>query len=45
MCYILQNGMTALHWAANNGHLDIATLLINNGCDMNIADDVSHTYV
>jgi ankyrin repeat protein len=35
MCYILQYGNTALHNAANNGHLEIVTLLISNGCDMN----------
>ncbi len=45
MCYVLQDGETALHRAANNGQLEIATLLINNGCDMNIIDKVSHTYV
>ncbi len=46
MCHILQSGWTALHRAANNGHLAIATVLINSGCDMNIADKyVSHTYV
>ncbi len=45
MCYILQGGDTALHIAAEYGHLEIATLLINNGCDMNKTDKVSHTYV
>ncbi len=45
MCYMLQNGETALHKAARRGHLEIATLLINNGCDMNITNEVSHTYV
>ncbi len=42
MCYILQDGETALHCAAVKGHLEIATLLINNGCEINIADNVSH---
>ncbi len=45
MCYILQYGHTALHKAAMNGHLEIATLLISNGCDINITNKVSHTYV
>ena len=43
MCHILQTGITALHWAAVKGHLEIATVLISNGCDMNITDKVSHT--
>ena len=42
MCYILQKGWTALHHAAYNGHLEIVTLLINSGCDINITDIVSH---
>ena len=45
MCYILQYGWPAFHCAAWYGHLDIVTLLINNGCDINIADEVSHACV
>ncbi len=45
MCHIYQRGWTALHYAAFNGHLEIATLLINNGCDIDITSKVSHTYV
>ncbi len=37
--------MTALHRAAYEDHFEIATLLISNGCDINITDEVSHTYV
>ncbi len=44
MCCILQAGWTALHRAASEGHLAIVTLLINNGCDINIIDKVSHTF-
>ncbi len=45
MCYILQDGCTALLKAAYRGHFEIATLLISNGCDINITDYVSHTYI
>ena len=34
-------GLAALHNAACNGHLAIATLLISNGCDINITNGVS----
>ncbi len=34
--------MTALHVAAESGHLEIATLLINVGCDVSIRDQVSY---
>ncbi len=42
LCYILQDGYAALHYAASYGHLEIATLLISNACDMNITNEVSH---
>ncbi len=45
MCHLFQyNGWTALHWAAYCGHSEIVTLLINNGCDVNIktTDKVSY---
>ena len=45
LCYILKDGWTALHWATEKGHFKMATLLINNGCNINITNDVSHTYV
>ncbi len=45
MCYILQEGRTALHKAAEKGHLEIAALLINNGCNISITDEVSHIFV
>ncbi len=40
LCHNLQYGDTALHKAADNGHLEIATLLINNGCDVNITYNI-----
>ncbi len=42
MCYILQDGWTALHKAAHQGHLEIAKLLVNKGCDVNVVNDVSY---
>ena len=39
MSFILyQDGRTALHWAAINGNIDIARLLIDKGADVNIGD-------
>lgn len=32
------NGMTALHWAANRGHLGVAKLLVEAGADVNRLD-------
>ncbi len=34
MSHMAQSGDTALHIAASKGHLEIATLLIHNGCDL-----------
>ncbi len=42
MCYIFQNGQTALHWATSEGHLEIAILLINKGCDVNVVNNVRY---
>ncbi len=36
----LQAGWTALHAAAVKGHVDIATLLLNEGADANAEDKV-----
>ena len=35
------DGRTALFWAARNGHMDIARLLLERGADVNHAEDVS----
>ena len=36
-----QGGYTPLHYAAENGHTEIASLLIGNGADINRKDYVS----
>ncbi len=38
----VQNGSTALHVAAKNGHLRVVELLIAVGADVNIKTNVSH---
>ena len=37
-----QNGMTALHLAANGGHAETVKLLLENGADIHATDNVSH---
>ncbi len=37
---LLQDGKNALHMAASEGHLEVATLLISKGADVNAADKV-----
>lgn len=34
---------TALHWAADGGHLEIVQLLINAGADVDSRDKANHT--
>ena len=36
-------GETALHYAAENGHLDIVKLLVNHGSDINLRDSTRRT--
>lgn len=36
-----QDGDTALHWAAMNGHTDIVTILLEYNADVHIKDNVS----
>ena len=36
-----QDGDTPLHWAADKGHTEIASLLIGNGADINSKNNVS----
>ena len=35
--------MTPLHWAANRGRIDVARLLVENGADINKADESGKT--
>jgi hypothetical protein len=37
----VQNGLTALHWAAREGRCKILKLLIKRGSDINSRDNVS----
>ena len=38
-----ENGWTALHYAAVNGHKEIAELLIDNGAEVNAKDNSGYT--
>jgi ankyrin repeat protein len=40
--YVLQNGRTALHWACQNGNIEIVRLLLTCWCftSINARDDV-----
>ena len=39
--FLLQNGATALMWAARNGRADVAEALVAAGADKNATDTVS----
>ena len=42
ICYfVLQDGWSALIWAANNGHDTIVSFLISHGANVNAKDNVS----
>ena len=41
MSYIYQDGKTAFYVAAENNYTDIALLLIESGCSVDIKDEVS----
>ena len=38
-----QDGETALHQAALNGHTAVATLLVDRGASIDLTNNVSHT--
>ena len=38
---LLQDGMTALHWACSNGHTEVVKHLINNNADITGTNNVS----
>ena len=33
--------MTPLHWAVENNHVNVATIIINNGAEIDVIDKVS----
>lgn len=41
----VQNGKTPVHYAAENGHTNIIKILTENGCDLNIKDKVSSSFM
>ena len=38
---LLQGGVTALHWACRNGHLEVVKYFLNNNADISATTDVS----
>ena len=42
---MIQFGSTSLHYAAEKGHTEIASLLIANGADINSEENVSIIYL
>ena len=40
MCILIQYGDTALHNAADEGHVEIVDHLVSAGADMNITNEV-----
>jgi ankyrin repeat protein len=38
------NGNTALHYAAYKGNLEMVMLLISEGCEVNVEENVSYTW-
>ena len=41
VCDLIQDGETALHKAAKNGHVKVVDHLIKSGADFNVVDNVS----
>ena len=41
MCDLIQRGETALHYAAEKGHMEVVDHLIKSGADFNVGDNVS----
>ena len=41
-CLYTQSGHTPLSLACENGHSDVAQLLINKGANMDVTDEVSY---
>ncbi len=41
-CYVRQDGRSALHIAAENGHIEAITFLLDHGCNINARGNVRH---
>ena len=39
-CVDVQDGMTALHWASRNGHVETVSLLLDKGADIHAVNKV-----
>ena len=45
-CFLIgQDGKTSFHWAADNGHLDVVTKLLDSGADVHVKDNVRKFYL
>ena len=47
MCILVsQDGNPALHWASESGHIEVAVILLNHGCDILAVNKVywTHTF-
>lgn len=40
----LQDGFSALMWASQQGHGTVVNLLLEHGAQVNLEDEVSHSY-
>jgi ankyrin repeat protein len=41
ICFTVKKGRTALHWAAEYGHLSVAKALVAAGANIQVKDQVS----
>ena len=42
--FSLQNGVTVLHVASGNGHVEVVNILLQNGAHVDVQDEVSFTF-
>ncbi len=42
MCWVSQNGVSAIHWASRNGHDKVVRVLSHAGADINTQYKVIH---